>query len=52
MLGDSVTKDAKLYNIENPIYAKIEGYGPKRGRKNRTITVPDELRKKLLEEFK
>ena len=47
MLGDSVTKDAKLYNIENPIYAKIEGYGPKRGRKNRTITVPDELRKKF-----
>ncbi len=47
MLGDSVTKDAKLYNIENPIYAKIEGYGPKRGRKNRTTTVPVELREKF-----
>ena len=47
MLGDSVTKDAKLYNIEKPIYAKIDGIGPKRGRKNRTITVPDELREKF-----
>lgn len=47
MLGDSVTKDAKLYNIEKPIYAKIKGFGPKTGRKNRTITVPDELREKF-----
>jgi len=47
MLGDSVTKDAKLYNMEKPIYAKIEGYGPKRGRKNRTTTVPVELREKF-----
>ena len=52
MLGDSVTKDAKLYNIENPIYAKIEGYGPKRGRKNRTTTVPVELREKFEDAYK
>ena len=47
MLGDSVTKDSKLYNIQKPIYAKIKGFGPKTGRKNRTITVPDELREKF-----
>ena len=29
MLGDSVTKDAKLYNMEKPIYAKIEGMDQK-----------------------
>ena len=52
MLGDSVTKDAKLFNIENPIYAKIEGYGPKRGRKNRTTTVPVELREKFEDAYK
>ena len=52
MLGDSVTKDAKLYNMEKPIYAKIEGYGPKRGRKNRTTTVPVELREKFEDAYK
>ena len=48
MLGDSVTKDKKLYNIgDKPIYVKVDGVPERTGRRNRTITVPEELQKKF-----
>ena len=48
MLGESVTKDNKLYNVgEKPIYAKIDGIPSKTGKSNKTISVPDELQKKF-----
>ena len=52
MLGDSVTKDAKVIQHRKSYHAKIEGYGPKRGRKNRTTTVPVELREKFEDAYK
>lgn len=48
MLGYSVTKDKKLYNIgDKPIYTKIEGVPARTGKRNTIITVPEELQKKF-----
>ena len=53
MLGDSVTKDKKLYNIgDKPIYVKIDGVPERTGRRNRTITVPEELQKKFEDAYR
>lgn len=53
MLGDSVTKDKKLYNIgDKPIYAKIDGVPSKTGKGNKTISVPDELKGKFEDAYK
>lgn len=52
MLGESFTKDKKLYNIgDNPIYAKIDGVPSKTGKGNKKISVPDELQKKFEEAY-
>ena len=53
MLGDSVTKDKKLYNIgDKPIYVKVDGVPERTGRRNRTITVPEELQKKFEDAYR
>jgi hypothetical protein len=53
MLGDSVAKDKKLYNIgDKPIYAKIDGVPSKTGKGNKTISVPDELKGKFEDAYK
>ena len=52
MLGESFTKDKKLYSIgDNPIYAKIDGVPSKTGKGNKKISVPDELQKKFEEAY-
>ncbi len=52
MLGESFTKDKKLYNIgDKPIYAKIDGVPSKTGKGNKKISVPDELQKKFEEAY-
>ena len=52
MLGESFTKDKKLYDIgDNPIYAKIDGVPSKTGKGNKKISVPDELQKKFEEAY-
>lgn len=52
MLGESFTKDKKLYNIgDNPMYAKIDGVPSKTGKGNKKISVPDELQKKFEEAY-
>ena len=52
MLGESFTKDKKLYNIgDNPIYAKIDGVPSKTWKGNKKISVPDELQKKFEEAY-
>ena len=53
MLGDSVTKDKKLYNIgDKPIYAKIDGVPSKIVKGNKTISVPDELKGKFEDAYR
>lgn len=53
MLGDSVTKDKKLYNIgDKPIYTKIEGVPARTGKRNTIITVPEELQKKFEDAYR
>lgn len=53
MLGDSITKDKKLYNIgDKPIYVKVDGVPERTGRRNRTITVPEELQKKFEDAYR
>ena len=53
MLGESFTEDKKLYNIgDKPIYAKIDGVPERTGRRNRTITVPEELQKKFEDAYR
>jgi hypothetical protein len=53
MLGESFTKDKKLYNIgDKPIYVKVDGVPERTGRRNRTITVPEELQKKFEDAYR
>lgn len=52
MLGESVIKDKKLYNIgDKPIYAKIDGVPSKTGKGKKTVSVSDELQKKFEEAY-
>lgn len=53
MLGESFTKDKKLYNIgDKPIYAKIDGVPSKIVKGNKTISVPDELKGKFEDAYR